>query len=403
VGAAGAQVGHAGRVSAIDDVFDLDALLTPEELRWRDRARVLADEWILPVIDADFEAARFRRELVPELGAAGFLGMHIEGHGCSGAGAVAYGLVCHELERADSAWRTFVSVQGSLAMTAIAKHGSESQRAEWLPRMAAGELIGCFALTEPQGGSDPAAMTTTARLDGDEWVIDGAKRWIGLASEADVAIVWARAFGGDADGEVRGFIVPTSTPGFVATPIAGKLSMRASVQCDIGFSRVRVPENAILPHARGLSGPFACLTEARYGIVWGALGAARACLDAAVARARTREVFGRPIGATQLVQAKLADALVEYEKGMLLALHLGRLAERGALTPAQVSVGKLNSVREAIAIASAARAILGGDGVTDEFPVMRHLANLESVRTYEGTDEVHQLIIGRALTGLTAF
>ena len=390
-------------MSAIDDVFDLDALLTPEELQWRDRARAFAAERILPVIDADFEAARFRRELVPELGVAGFLGMHIEGHGCAGAGAVAYGLVCHELERADSAWRTFVSVQGSLAMTAIAKHGSESQRAEWLPRMAAGESIGCFALTEPQGGSDPAAMTTTARLEGEEWVIEGAKRWIGLASEADVAIVWARAFGGDADGEVRGFLVPTSTPGFVATPIAGKLSMRASVQCDIAFSRVRVPENAILPHARGLSGPFACLTEARYGIVWGALGAARACLDAAVARACTREVFGRPIGATQLVQARLADALVEYEKGMLLALHLGRLAERGALTPAQVSVGKLNSVREAIGIASTARAILGGDGVTDEFPVMRHLANLESVRTYEGTDEIHQLVVGRALTGLDAF
>jgi len=394
---------HACRVNAIDDVFDLDGLLSAEELDWRDRARAFAAERILPVIDGDFEAARFRRELVPELGAAGFLGMHITGHGCAGAGAVSYGLVCHELEWADSAWRTLVSVQGSLAMTAIAKHGSDAQRGQWLPGMAAGELIGCFALTEPQGGSDPAAMTTTARLEGDEWVIDGAKRWIGLASEADIAIVWAKAHGGDADGEVRGFIVPTRTPGFVATPIAGKLSMRASVQCDIALSGVRVPQHAVLPHARGLSGPFACLTEARYGIVWGALGAARACLEAAVDRARSREVFGRPIGATQLVQAKLADALVEYEKGMLLALHLGRLSERGALTPAQVSVGKLNSVREAIGIASAARAILGGDGVTDEFPVMRHLANLESVRTYEGTDEIHQLIVGRALTGLTAF
>ena len=390
-------------MSAIDDVFDLDALLSAEERQWRDRARTFAAERILPVIDADFEAARFRRELVPELGAAGFLGMHIEGHGCTGAGAVAYGLVCHEIEAADSGWRTLVSVQGSLAMTAIAKHGTDAQRAQWLPRMAAGEAIGCFALTEPQGGSDPAAMTTTARLEDGEWVIDGAKRWIGLASEADVAIVWARATGGDRDGEVSGFIVPTGTPGFTATPIPGKLSMRASVQCDIAFSSVRVPQNAILPGARGLSGPFACLTEARYGIVWGAMGAARACLEAAVARARDREVFGRPIGATQLVQARLADALVEYEKGMLLALHLGRLSERGALTPAQVSVGKLNSVREAIGIASAARAILAGDGVTDEFPVMRHLANLESVRTYEGTDEIHQLIVGRALTGLAAF
>ena len=392
-------------MSAIDDVFDFDGLLDAEELEWRDRARAFAAERILPVIDADYEAARFRRELIPALGEAGFLGMHISGYGCAGAGAVAYGLVCHEIEAADSGWRTFVSVQGSLAMSAIAKHGSEEQKQEWLPRMATGETVGCFALTEPHGGSDPAAMTTTARLVGGEWVLDGAKRWIGLASEADVAIVWAKASGGPGgdDGEVRGFIVPTSTPGFAATPIAGKLSMRASVQCDVALTGVRIPENAILPGARGLSGPFACLTEARYGIVWGAMGAARACLDAAVARVRSREVFGRPIGATQLVQAKLADALVEYEKGMLLALHLGRLKERGALTPAQVSVGKLNSVREAIAIASAARAILGGDGVTDEFPVMRHLANLESVRTYEGTDEIHQLIVGRALTGLSAF
>jgi len=395
--------GHAGRVNRIDEVFELDALLAPEELGWRDRARAFATERILPVIDADFEAARFRRELVPELGAAGFLGMHLSGHGCAGAGPVAYGLVCHELEAADSAWRTFVSVQGSLAMSAIAKHGSEAQRDEWLPRMASGELIGCFALTEPQGGSDPAAMTTSARLDGDEWVLDGVKRWIGLASEADLAVVWARAIAEDGAAEVRGFLVPTSTPGFVATPIGGKLSMRASVQCDVVLEGVRVPATALLPGARGLSGPFACLTEARYGIVWGAMGAARACLGAALTRAVAREVFGRPIGATQLVQARLADALVEYEKGMLLALHLGRLKERGALVPVQVSIGKLNSVREAIGIASAARAILAGDGVTDEFPVMRHLANLESVRTYEGTDEIHQLVVGRALTGLDAF
>lgn len=387
----------------IDDVFDLDALLTDEELAWRDRARAFAAERLRPVVDEDFEAARFRRELVPELGAAGFLGMHLTGDGCAGASAVAYGLVCHEIEAVDSGWRTFVSVQGSLAMTAIAQHGSPEQRREWLPGMAAGERVGCFALTEPHGGSDPGAMATTARLEGDEWVIDGAKRWIGLASEADVAIVWARATGGDSDGEVRGFIVPTETAGFVATPITGKLAMRTSVQCDLSLTGVRVPRGAILPHARGLSGPFACLNEARYGIVWGAMGAARACLEAAIGRARTREGFGRPIGATQLVQAKLADALVEYEKGMLLALHLGRLADRGALTPAQISVGKLNSVREAIAIASAARAILAGDGITDEFPAMRHLANLEAVRTYEGTDEIHQLILGRALTGLTAF
>jgi glutaryl-CoA dehydrogenase len=306
-----------------------------------------------------------------------------------------------------------VSVQGSLAMSAIHKYGSEEQKQRWLPGMAKGELIGCFALTEPQGGSDPAAMTTTARRVGDEWVIDGAKRWIGLASLADVAVVWARvddASGPNGDhgagpsgGAVRGFLVPTSTPGFTATPIDGKLSMRASVQCDIELDGVRLPADAVLPGASGLSGPFGCLNEARYGIVWGAMGAARACFEAAVERSTVREVFGRPIGQNQLTQAKLADMLLELEKGILLALHLGRLKERGQLTPVQISVGKLNSVREALEIAHQARTILGGDGITNAFPVMRHAANLESVRTYEGTDEIHQLILGRALTGLSAF
>jgi glutaryl-CoA dehydrogenase len=388
--------------TSLDAAFDLDGLLSDEELRWRDAARRIARESIAPVIEEDFEAARFREELVPVLAEAGFLGMHLQGYGCAGASAVDYGLVCHELEAADSGWRTFVSVQGSLAMSAIAKHGSEEQKQEWLPRMARGEAIGCFALTEPQGGSDPAGMTTTARRegasDGADWVIDGGKRWIGLASIAHVAVVWAQTEDG-----VRGFLVSTDTPGFTATPIAGKLSMRASIQCDISLDAVRVPAGAMLPGARGLSGPFACLNEARYGIVWGAMGAARSCLETAIERATSREVFGRPIGANQLIQAKLADMAVEYEKGMLLALHLGRLKDRGLLTPVQISVGKLNSVREALAIASEARAILGGDGVTNEFPVMRHLANLESVRTYEGTDEIHQLVIGRALTGLNAF
>ncbi|HKH08721.1 MAG TPA: acyl-CoA dehydrogenase family protein [Agromyces sp.] len=392
----------------IDQVFDLDALLTDEERGWQHRARRFAHERILPVIDADFESKHFRRELVRELGELGFLGMHLEGYGCAGAGAVSYGLVCLELEAADSGWRTFVSVQGSLAMGAIHRYGSEEQKQRWLPGMANGELIGCFALTEPQGGSDPAGMTTTARRDGDDWVIDGAKRWIGLASEADVAVVWARvddpagAFGQGA-AAVRGFLVPTSTPGFTATPIDGKLSMRASVQCDVALDAVRVPADSMLPGASGLSGPFGCLNEARYGIVWGAMGAARSCLEAALSRATTREVFGRPIGANQLIQAKLADMFVEIEKGILLALHLGRLKERGVLTPAQISVGKLNSVREALEIAHQARSILGGDGITDAFPVMRHAANLESVRTYEGTDEIHQLVLGRALTGLNAF
>lgn len=383
----------------VDTVFDLDALLTEEERAWQSAARSFAAERILPVIEDDFENKHFRRELVPELGAAGFLGMHLQGYGCAGAGAVSYGLVCLELEAADSGWRTFVSVQGSLAMSAIAKHGSEEQKQHWLPPMARGEAIGCFGLTEPSGGSDPAAMETTARRDGDDWVIDGAKRWIGLASVADVAVIWAK----DEDGVVRGFLVPTETAGFTATPIDGKLAMRASIQCDIALDGVRVPASAQLPGARGLSGPFSCLNEARYGIVWGAMGAARSCLEAALDRSRSREVFGAPIGARQLVQGALADMFLEYEKGVLLGLHLGRLKERGAITPAQISVGKLNSVREALAIAHQARALLGGDGITDAFPVMRHAANLEAVRTYEGTDEIHQLILGRALTGIPAF
>jgi glutaryl-CoA dehydrogenase len=407
----------------LDEVFDLDGLLTDEERAWQQRARAVAQERILPIIEEDFEHRHFRRELVRELGEQGFLGMHLDGYGCAGAGAVSYGLVCLELEAADSGWRTFVSVQGSLAMSAIHKYGSEEQKQRWLPGMATGELIGCFALTEPQGGSDPAAMTTVARRDGDEWVLDGAKRWIGLASLADVAVVWARvedpstgsgtdpstgsgtdpSTGSGTGAAVRGFLVPTSTAGFTATPIEGKLSMRASVQCDIDLDGVRVPADAILPGASGLSGPFGCLNEARYGIVWGAMGAARSCFEAALERSRDREVFGKPIGANQLTQAKLADMLLELEKGILLALHLGRLKEQGRLTPAQISVGKLNSVREALEIAHQARSILGGDGITDAFPVMRHAANLESVRTYEGTDEIHQLILGRALTGLNAF
>lgn len=382
----------------LQHVFDYDDLLTQTEREWQAKARAFARERILPVIDDDAEHARFRRELVAPLGEQGFLGMHLSGYGCAGAGAVAYGLVCLELEAADSAWRTFVSVQGSLAMSAIHKYGSEAQKEQWLPRMARGEAIGCFALTEAHGGSDPAAMSTTARRDGDGWVLEGTKRWIGLASVADVAVVWA------ATGEgIRGFLVPTDSPGFTATPIDGKLAMRASIQCDIVLDGVRLPEDAILPGAAGLSGPFGCLNEARFGIVWGVMGAARACLEAALERSTSRSVFGKPIGQHQLTQAKLADMLLEYEKGILLAHRLGRLKESGALTPAQISVGKLNNVREALEIAHTARAILAGDGITSEWPVMRHAANLEAVRTYEGTDDIHALVIGRALTGLAAF
>lgn len=381
-----------------DTVFDIDALLNAEELQWKARARTFAQERILPTIEQDFEDQHFRAELVGELGALGLLGMHLTGYGCAGAGAVSYGLACLELEAADSGWRTFVSVQGSLAMTAIHKFGSEEQKQRWLPAMAAGEAVGCFGLTEPSGGSDPAGMLTSARRDGSDWVLNGSKRWIGLASIADVAVVWAKAEDG-----VRGFLVPAGTPGYRAVPIENKLSMRGSIQCDLFFDGCRLPASAMLPEARGLSGPFSCLNEARYGIIWGAMGAARSCLEAAIDRSTSREVFGKPIGAMQLTQQKLADMFVEYEKGMLLAVHIGRAKEAGTLTNAQISVGKLNNVREAIAIAGTARSILGGDGITSEFPVMRHMANLESVRTYEGTDEVHALVIGRELTGLSAF
>ncbi|BDZ45274.1 acyl-CoA dehydrogenase family protein [Naasia aerilata] len=384
--------------AALAAVFDLDELLQPTEREWQQRARRVARERIAPTIEEDFENGHFRAELVPELAEAGLLGMHISGYGCAGASATSYGAVCLELEAADSGWRTFVSVQGSLAMSAIAKFGSEEQKNEWLPRMAAGEVIGCFALTEPEGGSDPAAMRTRAVRDGGDWILTGAKRWIGLASIAGVAVVWAQT-----DEGVRGFLVPTQTTGFTATPIAGKLAMRASIQCDISLDSVRVPESARLPDAAGLSAPFSCLNEARFGIVWGVMGAARTCLEAALSRATSRDVFGGPIGRFQLTQDKLANMLLEYEKGVLLALHIARSKDAGTLGPAQISVGKLNNVREAIRIAGTARSILGGDGVTSEFPVMRHMANLEAVRTYEGTDEVHTLVLGRALTGIAAF
>lgn len=381
-----------------DELLHLDDLLTDDERQWRDRAREFASARIRPHIDEDFENRYFRRELVAELGAAGFLGMHLQGYGAAGAGAVSYGLACLEFEAVDSGWRTFLSVQGSLAMTAISSFGSQEQKQHWLPAMAAGETIGCFALTEATSGSDPASMLTTAVRDGDEWVITGHKRWIGLASIADVAVVWAKT-----DEGVRGFLVETGAAGFTAAPIDTKLSMRASIQCDVVLDGCRVPADAVLPGAAGLGAPFSCLNKARFGIIWGVMGAARACLEAAIDRSVTRQSFGRPIGATQLVQQKLADMFVEYEKGMLLALHIGRLEERHALAPDQLSVGKLNNVRQAISIASQARSILAGDGITSEFPVMRHMANLESVRTYEGTDEIHTLVLGRALTGLAAF
>jgi glutaryl-CoA dehydrogenase len=389
-------------VSDPSDVLALDALLTAEELAVRERIRDFTEQRIRPDIARWYEDAVFPLELAPELGELGVLGMHLEGYGCPGRSAVEYGLAAMELEAGDSGIRTFVSVQGSLAMTAIHKWGSEDQKQEWLPRMAAGEIIGCFALTEPTAGSDPSAMTTFARRDGTgdgaAWVLDGAKRWIGLASVAGVMVVWAMT-----DDGIRGFLVPAGTPGVTATPIGQKLSMRASIQCDVAFDGVRLGPEALLPGASGLRGPFTCLNEARYGIAWGAMGAARDSYEAALKYSQERLQFGKPLAGYQLTQEKLVNMLLEIQKGTMLALHLGRLKDAGKLRPEQISLGKLNNVREAIAIAREARTILGGNGITLDYSPLRHAANLESVRTYEGTDEVHTLILGQHITGVGAF
>ncbi len=380
------------------DVLALDSLLTVEELALREKVRDFTAQRIRPKIAQWYEDAHFPREIVPELGELGVLGMHLEGYGCPGRSAVEYGLAAMELEAGDSGIRTFVSVQGSLAMTAIHRWGSEAQKEQWLPRMAAGELIGCFALTEPSAGSDPSSMTTFARETADGWVLDGTKRWIGLASIADIMVVWANTEDG-----IRGFLVPAGTSGVTATAIEPKLSMRASVQCDVTFDDVRLGPDAILPGAAGLRGPFTCLNEARYGIAWGAMGAARDSYEAALEYAGTRLQFGRPLAGYQLTQEKLVNMLVEIQKGTMLALHLGRLKDAGHLAPQQISLGKLNNVREAIKIAREARTILGGNGVTLDYSPLRHANNLESVRTYEGTDEVHTLILGQHITGIGAF
>jgi glutaryl-CoA dehydrogenase len=380
------------------DLLAIDALLTEEERLVRDTVRRWVADRVLPGIAEWYESGTFPRELFRELGELGVLGMHLEGYGCAGAGAVSYGVACRELEAGDSGFRSAVSVQGSLAMFPILAYGSEEQKQAWLPRMAAGEAIGCFGLTEPDAGSDPASMRTTARREGDDWILDGSKMWITNGGIADVAVVWAKA-----DDDIRGFVVPRDTPGFTTRDMHHKLSLRASVTSELVFDRCRLPGDAVLPGVQGLRGPLSCLTEARFGIVWGAMGAARSCFEAAVDYATTRSQFGRPIGGFQLTQRKLADMLVELTKGNLLALHLGRLKDAGQLTPEQVSLGKLNNVREALAIAREARTILGANGITLEYPVMRHAANLESVLTYEGTSEVHTLVLGKAITGLDAF
>lgn len=391
--------GASGRPEA-HDLLNIDAHLSGEEKDIRDEVRTFVNERIAPNINEWWEKAVFPREIVPEMGSLGLLGMHLEGYGCAGKSAVAYGLACMELEAGDSGLRTFVSVQGSLAMSAIHKFGSEEQRQEWLPRMAAGEAIGCFGLTEPTAGSDPASMKTFARRsqDGSDWVLNGSKRWIGMGSIADVAVVWART-----DDGIRGFLVPTDTPGFKATDIENKMSLRASIQCDLTFEDVRLPASAMLPEAKGLRGPFSCLNEARYGIVWGTLGAARSCYETALDHAREREQFGKPLASFQLTQQKLVNMMLEIEKGTLVALHLGRMKDAGELRPEQISFGKLNNVREALAVAREARTVLGGNGITLDYPVMRHMSNLESVLTYEGTSEVHTLILGQVITGEQAF
>jgi glutaryl-CoA dehydrogenase len=380
------------------DLISFESLLTEEERLLQKNVRSFVDSAIKPNIAGWYEDAVFPLEIVPEMAKLGLLGMHLKGYGCAGRSAVEYGLAGAELEAGDSGLRTFVSVQGSLAMSAIYKHGSEEQKKEWLPQMAGGEAIGCFGLTEPTAGSDPAGMKTFARRDGDDWVINGAKRWIGLASVAKVAVIWAQT-----DDGVRGFVVPTDTAGFTATPIEPKLSMRASIQCDIELTDVRLPADAVLPNAKGLRGPFECLNEARYGIIWGSMGAARDAWQVAVDYSKERLQFDKPLAGYQLTQEKLVNMALEINKGFLLALHLGRLKDAGQLQPHQISVGKLNNCREAIEIARECRSILGGNGITLDYSPLRHANNLESVRTYEGTDEVHTLVLGNKITGIPAF
>jgi len=380
------------------DFLEIDRLLTTEEREIRDAVRAFVRGEILPGIADWFEQGTFPREIAKGLAELGLLGMHLEGYGCLGANAVSYGLACLELEAGDSGFRSFVSVQGSLCMYPIWRYGSEEQKERWLPAMARGEVIGCFGLTEPDAGSDPASMRTHARRDGSDWIVSGTKMWITNGGIADLAVVWAKT-----DEGVRGFLVPRDTPGFSTQDIHRKLSLRASVTSELVLDEVRLPADAVLPGVVGMKGPLSCLTEARYGIVWGAMGAARACFETALAYAKERVQWGRPIAGFQLTQRKLADMAVELNKGMLLALHLGRMKDEGRLRPQQVSMGKLNNVRVALEIAREARGILGANGITLEYPVIRHMNNLESVYTYEGTNEIHTLILGEALTGLRAY
>jgi glutaryl-CoA dehydrogenase len=380
------------------DLLRVDQQLSSDEVLVRDTVRAFTAERVMPHIADWFEAGTLPRELAPELGKLGLLGMHLTGYGCAGMGPVAYGVACRELEAADSGLRSLVSVQGSLAMFPIWKYGSPEQKDEWLPRMAAGEAIGCFGLTEPDHGSDPSGMTTKAIRNGNQWMLSGSKMWITNGSVADIAVVWAQTEEG-----IRGFLVPRGARGFTSRAIHKKMSLRASITAELHFDDVKLPAEAMLPGVVGLKGPLSCLTEARFGIIWGVTGAARSCLDAAVDYARTREQFGKPIGGFQLTQGKLAWMLADLSRAQLVALHLGRLKEAGELSPEQVSLGKMSNVRAAIEIARQARTILGANGITLEYPVIRHANNLESVLTYEGTEEVHALALGQVLTGISAY
>jgi glutaryl-CoA dehydrogenase len=380
------------------DFLDLDTLLDDDERLVRDTVRAWGGGRVLPAHAEWFEEGVFPVDMAKEMGALGLLGMHLDGYGCAGTNAVSYGLACQELEAGDSGFRSFVSVQGSLAMFPIHAYGSEEQKQEWLPRMAAGEAIGCFGLTEPDSGSDPSSMRTRARRDGDDWVLNGTKMWITNGGVADVAVVWAVT-----DDGVRGFVVPTDTPGFVANDIHRKISLRASVTSELVLTDVRLPADAVLPGVAGMRGPLSCLSEARFGIVFGAVGAARACYEAALAYTTERKQFDRPLAGFQLVQRKLVEMLVQVNRAALLALHLGRIKDRGEITPAQVSFGKLDNVRQALDVAREARNVLGANGITLEYPVIRHMNNLESVFTYEGTNEIHTLVLGQAITGVPAF
>jgi len=396
--AAHTPIARKAPLPAASDLYNIDHLLSEEERMVRDTVRKFVRERVLPIIGTHFEAGTFPRELVSEIAALGLLGMHLEGYGCAGLSAVCYGLVCQELEAGDSGIRSFVSVQGSLAMYPIWAFGSEAQKEHWLPRMARGEAIGCFGLTEPDRGSDAAHMQTSARLDGDAYILNGTKMWITNGSIADVAVVWAQTSEG-----IRGFLVERGTPGFSTSNIHQKLSLRASVTSELHFSDCRVPVQNMLPNVLGMRGPLSCLNEARYGIAWGVTGAARTCYETALEYAKTRIQFGRPIAGFQLVQNKLVIMATELIKAQLLALQLGRLKDEGLMHPVQISLAKRNNVREALHTAREARSVLGANGITLEYPIIRHMNNLESVFTYEGTDDIHTLIIGQAITGENAF